>query len=161
MNIAMVRVVEKTLDAMIGVNPKHYLGTHLGTIKENLSRWEGVNTSPKTISRCLHYLDKNGRFEVEAKPICNKRKEWVGKRLIIKATSAVYAYARITLHAIGRFLFPAERTSLSVDPKALRRILSQNFASLKEKPKKGEDLILWDGKMIPYPVFRKEVYPNL
>ena len=113
-------VVEETVVAMIGKNPRHYLSTHRGKIQANLLRFKGVKVCKKTISRCLKRLALAGRLSVLCVPIHGSTGQWVGKHLIIRATSSLYATGRAVFRALSRFLGYTEGTRVSFDPIPLR-----------------------------------------
>lgn len=116
MNKSFLRVLEKTIMAMIGANPRGYLSTQLNFIQGNLHVWEEIDVSLCTISRGLHNLMALDIINLLAPPIRGDQGEWHGRKLIIKAASRMYQCARSTYHSIKKFLRFTERAALRVQP---------------------------------------------
>jgi len=124
MNKSFLRLLAKTIIAMINANPRGYLSTQLELIQINLSVWEGIDVSPYTISRGLHNLAGLAIIDLLSPPIRGEQGQWHGRKLIIKATGKLYAYARQTYHSIKKFLRLTERARLLVEPTPTSRVLS-------------------------------------
>jgi hypothetical protein len=151
MNQALLMMHTKTLACMIGRNPRHYLSTHLINIQSRLREREGICVSLKTVSRYLHELHNQGGINLNVRAMRNDRNEFVGKRLIIKATSWLYKYVRISINSLKRFLTSPERTNLSPVPKSPTEVLREPLKDLPRKKKKrdlwvkeGDRMILLD-----------------
>jgi len=132
MNTSFLRVLEKTMTAMMGANPLGYLSTQLELIQGNLSTWEDVDVCTKTISRGLHILNDKKRLDVQAVPVKDGHGGFCGKRLIIKATGLLHAYAKVALHTFKRFVHRAERTAKSFEPILKNKVLSSDYPTFTQ-----------------------------
>lgn len=144
MHSAFRVVLEKTVMAMIGANPRHYLSTQLELIQLNLDSWEGINACPRTISRGLHELNDMGIIQLISPPIRGDDGQWHGRKLIIKAAGRLYAYARNTYHAAKGFLFRTERTARSVEPTPKEKGFKNQWPLLTPKDEKPPPPRDWD-----------------